>query len=405
MKSKQILVSLVAVFALLIIFSSNVSAFARIASVEVGDAEAVRFGQINVAASAGESLPVLVRFTADKNASDVRVQAELNSRGKDYQAETERFDVIAGGVYTKRLNVVMPKNIDPSERLSLEVKISNAAFGTSDRKVIPINAQRESYLLEILDAEMDTKASAGTVLPITIVLKNRGSHLAEDTFVTARIPTLGVQERAYFGDLSAVDKADPDKEDAAERILFVRIPENAKAGIYTVEIEATNDDSTSAVSKKIAISDTGAQSVVVSSSNSKNFAVGEKTTYSMTILNSGNKAKIYTLATESLSEDFKLTLNEPVIVVPAGNSKVLDIDATASNTGSYGFTVSVTSDGALVKKETFTAKVEGKKGVEGNTTVVLTVILAIVFVVLLVVLIVLLTRKPEKTKEFGESYY
>jgi len=37
--------------------------------------------------------------------------------------------------------------------------------------------------------------------------------------------------------------------------------------------------------------------------------------------------------------------------------------------------------------------------------VALTVILAIIFVVLLVVLIVLMGKKPEKSEEFGESYY
>ncbi len=405
MESKQILVSLVAVFALLIVMTSSVSAFAQITSVEVNGAEAVVFGQINVAASAGEIIPVRVLFTARQNASDVRVQADLSSRSKDYTAETERFDVVAGGVYAKTLNVQIPAKIDSSERLNLEVKIRNAPSGTVDRKVIPINAQRESYLIEILDAEMETKVSAGTVLPITIVLKNRGSHFAEDTFVTARIPALGVQERAYFGDLSAKDQSNPDKEDAVERVLFVRIPDNAKAGIYAVDVEASNADSTATVSKKIAVSDTGVQSLVVSSTTSKNVAVGEKVSYRMTVLNSGNKAKIYSFTVESLSEDLKVDLDNAVVIVPAGSSKDLNVDAIASNAGTYAFTVSVNSDGNLVKKETFAAKVDGKKAIEGNATVVLTVILAIVFIVLLIVLIVLLTRKPEKTKEFGESYY
>ncbi|MBM3232721.1 hypothetical protein FJZ18_00960 [Candidatus Pacearchaeota archaeon] len=405
MKSNKILVSLVAAFTLLIVMASGVNAFAQISSIEVNNAEAVVFGQINVAATAGESLPVRVLFVARQNASDVRIKAELSSRGKDYSTETERFDVIAGGIYSKTLKVQMPLNLNPSEKLHLNVEIKNSAFGTADQKTIPINAQRESYQLEILDAEMDTKVNAGAVLPITVVIKNRGSHFAEDTFVTVRIPALGIQERAYFGDLSARDQAEPDKEDAVERMLSVRIPDNAKAGIYAVEIEATNDDSTVALSKRVAISDNGGESMVVTSSNSKTFAVGEESTYRMTILNSGNKARVYTLAVETLSENLNVELADSVVVIPAGSSRALDIDVTASKEGAYAFAISVISDGNLVKKETFAAKVEGKEAFEGNATVVLTVILAIVFIVLLIVLIVLLTRKPEKTKEFGESYY
>jgi preprotein translocase subunit SecG len=66
------------------------------------------------------------------------------------------------------------------------------------------------------------------------------------------------------------------------------------------------------------------------------------------------------------------------------------------------------SNGDLVESKEFAANVEGTSlntGFSGNTAVVLTVVLAIIFVVLLVVLIVLLTRKPQKTQEFGESYY
>ncbi len=50
-------------------------------------------------------------------------------------------------------------------------------------------------------------------------------------------------------------------------------------------------------------------------------------------------------------------------------------------------------------------QVEGKSVASKNPITVLTVILAIVFLVLLVVLIVLIGKKPNKSEEFGESYY
>ena len=66
------------------------------------------------------------------------------------------------------------------------------------------------------------------------------------------------------------------------------------------------------------------------------------------------------------------------------------------------FDVNVFSSEKLLEKVTLKLNAEGKAV---NPIVVLTVVLAIIFLVLLVVLIVLIGRKPQKTEEFGESYY
>src|SRR3989338_7224450 len=97
---------------------------------------------------------------------------------------------------------------------------------------------------------MDSEAKAGDVLAIDVVLKNRGSHFSEDTFVVVRIPALGIQDRAYFGDLAPVDEPvydyfgedyiQSDEVDSAERRLFLKIPSSAPVGVYVVEVEAVN---------------------------------------------------------------------------------------------------------------------------------------------------------------------
>jgi len=84
--------------------------------------------------------------------------------------------------------------------------------------------------------------------------------------------------------------------------------------------------------------------------------------------------------------------------VAAGSSKVIKVSPES------GAKVNVfTINGELVSTVTFDSKIESDS--VSNSVVILTVILAIVFLVLLVVLIVLITKKPEKTDEFGESYY
>ncbi|MDP3881364.1 MAG: hypothetical protein Q8Q31_00605 [Nanoarchaeota archaeon] len=414
MKTEKFVVLLVAIFALAIASLGNVSAYADIRSVEINDVSVSQNSVNNFVGMAGDTLNVRVTFAATDNVADVRIRAEI-SGARDYSAVTERFDVVSGGIYTKHMTVRVPSNIDPDEALDLDISVTSRNNGEGDSETISLLAQRESYLVEILDVDADSRVVSGETLSLDVVLKNRGRHFAEDTFVRARIPALGIEERAYFGDLSAVDQPiidghedRLDKEDSAARRILLRIPSNAKPGVYTIEVEAYNADSTTTVTKKVAVVGSGDESMVVSPAKSKTFRAGGSAEYSLTLVNSGNKVKVYTVTIDAPS-GLVANTNSPILAIPAGSTDTVKVDVSAAKAGVYDFTVTVQSDGELVSKESFIANVEksgvGGTTIGGNTTVLLTVILAIIFIVLLVVLIVLLTRKPERQREVGESYY
>ena len=395
MTNAKHLVSFVALLALVILSVTSVSAFATIQNVEVNGV-----ATNDIAAFAGETLSVRVTFVADDDAEDVRVKAWLAGES-DLAVSSGRFDVIDGSLYTKVMNVGMPSNIDPAEDFSLWVVIENRNDGIGDSEEITVNAQRESYVVQVLDVNMDTRVRAGDNLAFDIVLKNRGRHLAEDTFVRIKIPALGISERAYFGDLSAVDQSDPDKEDAVERRMNVYIPMNTAPGIYDVEIRTFNADSDATVLRKVAIVGGARESTIVASAvNSKTFAVGEEGVYSLTIVNTGDNIRVYRLALDSSDKELNVDVDEPFVVVPAGTSKTVKVRASASEAGIYGFSVNVYSGSELANKYDFSAKVKGSKGFASSSdaAVLLTVILAIIFVVLLVVLIVLLTRNHREPR-------
>lgn len=422
MKSKTFVVLLVtAVFALAMFLVASVSAngasapeLGTITDIEVNGVDVVENGAsvaVNLAPFAGQTLPVEITFAASKDVSNVRVKAWISGE-KEYAVSSNRFNVFNGSTYPWLFSVPVPFDIDPTEDLKLKVSVESK--DGSVEAVVPLAAQRESYLVEILDVVADTEVKAGEMLALDIVLKNRGLEFSEDTFVRVKISALGVEERAYFGDLSPVDQGgddEPEKEDAAERRLFLRVPSNAKPGAYVVEIEAFNDDSSTILTKKVNVVGVGQDSRVVSAVKEKSFALGEKGSFSITLVNAGSKLSIYELVTEASDKKLDVSVEEPIVVVPAGSSRTVKVETSAQTAGEYAFTVNVYSDGELVAKESFTANVDKTKAastiVAGgtNTTVLLTVVLAIIFVVLLVVLIVLLTRKPEKEKEFGESYY
>lgn len=412
MTSKTIFVSIFAVFALVALMVTGVSAAATNEHVTINDLEVNgvdALGGVDLAEFYGNSVPVRVQFVADSLpgavSEDVRVKAWISGASGN-SAVTERFDVLQDRTYSRTLSVVIPNDLDDDELeegLTLNVIVESKDDGTLSQVKVDLTVQRESYVLNVLDVDMQSEISAGNVLNLDVVLKNMGRKLADDAFVVARIPALNVEDRAYFGDLSAVDQSHPDKENTNERRLTLRVPSNAPAGIYVVEIEAYNEDSITTLTRKVVVNGASADTLIVSPLASKLFAVGEETQYSVTLVNTGSRVQVYEFVVDSTS-GLRVSADEPVVAVPAGTSKTVMFTAVADSQGKHSFAVNVHSGSELVKTLNFSANVEGGR-VTGDATVILTVILAIVFVVLLVVLIVLLTRQPEKSEEFGESYY
>jgi len=400
MKATKIWISLVAVFAVVLLMS-NASAFGSISSVEVSGVNAL--SSADIAAFAGQTIPVRVVFSATEDASDVKVKAWI--AGEDGLAvSSSRFDVISGSLYSKLLAVTVPSSLDPDETLALEISVENRNDGVADQKSVSLTGQRESYELDVLSVSMDSSVQTGSTLVADVVVKNRGRQLAEDTYVKATIPALGVETKVYLGDLAPVDQTDPEREDSVEGRIYLDIPSDASSGVYTLELEAYNSDSLTTMSKNFAVVGASADTLVASPIRSKTFAAGEEGSYSVTIVNTGSNARIYELVLET-SGGLALDAETPLVVVPAGTSETVKVFASASENEDYSFTVKIISNGELVEEVDFTANVEGRKAFAGDTAVLLTIVLAIIFVVLLVVLIVLLTRKPERVEDLTESYY
>ncbi len=414
MSQKNLLVLLVSVFALAAVSAQSASAFGQITGVEIAGVQVIG-GSIDLANFAGDKVPIFVTFTADSGtgelAKDVRIKTWISGESQN-SAVSDKFVVLAGKTYTKLVYLDVPADLNDEldETRSLEIVVESRT-DTADEVSIDFTVQRESYIVEILSVDMQPQVNTGEPLVVDVVIKNRGRHTADDVFLDLTIPELGLETRTYFGDLTPTDQGgdEPEKDDAAERRAYLRIPANVEPGLYTVVLEASNDDSYDRVERRVLV--VGGElenTLVVSASQSKTFNVGEAGKYTLTLVNRGNVVKVYELVAKS-QENLNVDLKDNLVVVPAGSSRTVEIEAKSSIRDEYTFTVDVLTDsGTPVTQETFRANVvegNGSTGFAANTTVLLTVILAIIFVVLLVVLIVLLTRKPETKEEFGESYY
>ncbi|MDP2628790.1 MAG: hypothetical protein Q8P15_02750 [Nanoarchaeota archaeon] len=376
MNTKQIFVSFLAIATVLILVA-NVSAGLAVNTVKVDD---TNVANNDVSIVAGDTISVKVSFTSDVDASDVKIKAELEGDKVDVYAVTNSFDVIANQVYPeKELTLKVPYELKDqvSDDISLTIKVWNGDF--KDTQEYTLKVQRPSYDAYIMSISTTQTIKAGELFPVDVVLKNAGYNDLDDLYVTAKIAALGVQKSAYFGDLVAVEdnSNDDDDVDTVSGRIYLQVPYNVEAGVYDLEVIASNTDTTSSTVKQVVVQN-----------ELPNVAI--KSGDDLLVLNPTNTLKVYTVVTPS---------DQQVVVVPAGSSKTVSI---APQNGD--FEVQVFASGALVQTVPFTgAQDQGTSGT--SSVVILTVILAIVFLVLLVVLIVLMGKKSDKAEEFGESYY
>ena len=393
MNTKQIWVSFLAIATILFLVATvSASEITTSYTVKVND-ENPYTSTISVLEN--ERITVQVSFTVNSgiNDTDVTVEARLNGDKENTDAETSVFDIESGARYTKTLVLRVPAGLKDkvSDSLKLEIKISGKDHET-DLPGITLKVQRESYSIQ-LQSVMTGTMKAGQVVPVDVVLKNVGYNNLDDLYVTVKIAALNVQKSAYFGDLVSIEdnSNNNDNTDTVSGRIYLEIPYSAKAGVYALEVEASNGDTTINGVKEVTISNEFSGGNIVVSGDS------------LLIVNPTNEVLVYRLVPEPTSA-LSVSLSQNVVAIPAGSSKTVDVTATGSVTGTYNYKINVFSlNGELLYVVNMTKNVSGTGGT--SPIIALTVILAIIFVVLLVVLIVLMGKKSEKAEEFGESYY
>ncbi|RLG12608.1 hypothetical protein DRN73_01985 [Candidatus Pacearchaeota archaeon] len=378
MNAKKLIVSFFAV-ACMILLAATVSAagVTNNLNVKLNDEDV---SSNNLAVIAGDTVNVRVAFNSIIDSSDVTVKAEIEGDKADVSDMTPSFDVENGKRYVKTLNLEVPYELkdELSEDITLTVTVKKNG-NVKTVKEYSLRVQRPSYEANVMSIVTANTVDAGENFPVDIVLKNIGYNDLSDLYVSAKISAIdGVERTVYFGDLVAIenDSKDDDSTTTNGRI-FLQMPYDVESGIYTLEIEVSNDDLDLSKTKQIVVNNDFPSTVMKAGND-------------LLIVNPTEKLKIYKVVSPT-SESF--------VTVPAGESKTVEVSPDSED-----YTVNVlTMSGELVGSFTFQS-VEEEKSVT-SPIVVLTVILAIIFLVLLVVLIVLIGKKPEKAEEFGESYY
>jgi len=400
------------VFLVAVVLASSFVMAAEIASDISVEANDNLVGSKTIGITAGKTLDLSVSFTSVTNEKDVTVKAWIDGYRDEIEQETERFDVSANRTYTEKLSLAIPGDLNISDDFKLIVRI--ASKNKEDQQRYQLTIQRPSYDIEILSTEFVREVKDGDNLQVNVVVKNRGSHKVEDTYIKARISELGIEKKVYAGDLVSVDcEENCDKEDAVEKTLVLEIPKGTKSGKYAMTIEAYNDDSSSTVTQDVTVK--GAEAAgkveVLTPQLTKEVQVGSKEIYRIEIVNPTSETKVITISTPAALEKagVKITSNPSVVTIPANSAESVEITVEATNqttAGSYTVPITVGSDGET-KEIGITAnvvKVKAQPTGLSRPLFTLAIVLGILFVVLVAVLFTTM-KKPEKLGEEETTYY
>ncbi|MDP4012442.1 MAG: hypothetical protein Q8R00_02445 [Candidatus Nanoarchaeia archaeon] len=401
---------------LLALMISTVAVFAAsddydIRSVEVND---VDLNGATFDVERGEVLNIEVLIDGLNDVDDVRVKAEIDGyEHGDVEDRTSLFEVEAGKVYKKTLNLVVPNDIDASEDYTLKIKVSDKNNEEEFNVSLHIDEQRHN--LGVFDVIVSpNRVEAGRPVFITALIENLGSKKEENVKVTASIPELGVVASGYVGELVTslqedAGTGDDDEEDSQLIDLTLRIPEDAESGNYNVVITVEFNRGQDVVTTTETISVDGVEksnteTLISIDASSKDVKYGEESTYKLMIANIGTVRGIYSV--EVVGTDLWATSRvEPAFITvdpdATGEAKVYLSAKKDAETGTHAFVVKVKEGKNIVSEMTLNANVV-ERNLLGGLRSALTAIF-IVLVVVLVVLGIILAFKKMGSDSFDEE--
>ena len=356
--------SLLTVFLIGVLMSATVLADINIDWVKVnGDEVSDSTTNFILDVDRGEDIDVKVRLTATEDHDDVQVEAALRGIDSSDSVDdiTDTFDMKADVSYTKKLSLPLIQKID-IDNYMLRIRISDKTSPTTEKNYeLDIGTKRHDIEIRDVVLSPDTEVKAGRALLSTVRLRNRGEKDEDGVKVVVSIPDLGVSAADFIDELKAEGE---DDDQATTEEMFLRIPDNAETGEYTVRVEVYFDDMDKKNVKETTIFVLGEDKVVeepkaeektiITVAVGKQNAVqgGAEVAYPIALTNAGTSSKTYTISADGAAwANFRVSPSN-VLVIDAGDSKACTVfvatggDAPA---GEQTFTVTITSGDKVLK--------------------------------------------------------
>jgi len=193
----------------------------------------------------GDEFEVKVHVKSNASIDNVNIEAELSGDIHDdvIGDDTKTFDMKAGVTYVKKLNLKLTKRME-QDRYTLYVDIRGRYENQASKTYsLEIDAQKHDIEIRDIILSPENEVKAGRALLVTARVKNRGEEKEEDIKVKASIPALGISASDYIDQLDEEGCVDTNCDDSTtSEELYMRIPDCAEPGEYTVRTCADFDD-------------------------------------------------------------------------------------------------------------------------------------------------------------------
>jgi uncharacterized membrane protein len=434
MKNLMKLVSVLVLF----IISLSVATAAQITAIQevkidgdvlcaVGDASCTQPNVLGL--EKDDEFKVKVQLRSIVALDDVQVEAFIRGFDSNDLIEdiSDVFDAKANVTYYKTLTLKLPLRMD-QDTYKLRVIVSDRD-NTENVENYELEIDSVRHGLEIRDVIISPESTvkAGRALLVSARIKNRGESSEEDVKVKVSIHELGISASDYIDEIDEEDCTSDDCDDSVtSEELYLRIPDNARTGDYTLQVQVEFDDGDETETKTSTIHVVGVdeqpvetevtKTIITIGPESQEVTKGVASVYPITLTNAGTNSRTYTIMVDSADwATFKISPSNVVVLNPS-ESKAVYVYATAAATASAGehiFSVTVKSGDKELKQVALKADVKGseaaaatgwskvKKALEWG----LGILVVLIVILGLIIGFNKLKGEDEEEKDESQTYY
>ena len=353
-----------------------------------------------------DELNVRIRLSSPTRVDDVVVTAFVSGYefgGISDSLRIHRMD--PGRALTRDLNLKLPHLMDDGEyKLRIIVTDRDSSALVEEFDIAVGLDEHKLVISDVIFFEKDT-FSPGESLYGVVRLRNMGDRDYDNVRVNMRVPGLDIRTADFMNMIRA-------GETRSSSELFMRIPMDAKPGVYDVIVEVDYHHFRT-TSRTFSIEVVGrdapavepTRTVVSAATEPQTVSVGSSAVYPITISNLGSHSRTYTLKIEAAGEwaDFRISPSN-LVLLEGYEAKTVYLHVTP-NAGAQEtniFVLSV-SDGKDVSQVAFQTDVTHSQDVTGFRRALEIGLIVLVVLLVVIGLIVAFTRLAARDEEDEEE--
>ncbi len=356
----------------------------------------------------GENVEVQLRFSAEADFDNARISVFIEGYEHSTLVDTtEIFAVKEGKTYIKTLNIALPEDMNSQESYKLRIIGANDLSGITYKDYeLYVDTARDR--VDVLDLVMTPSSGVepGQNIIANVRMKNRGQQDQDSVKVLVEIEELGVKESSYVSNLNSNEVATSD-----DMLLFV--PEDAKAGQYTVKVTLSYDDGYESSFQEFNLNVLDAKTIVeknllVSFKNNIDLVASEENTFTVVVANPNTASKPISLVSmENAWADVEVSPS--LAMVKAGEDVKFTVTVSPKDavSGEKTLTLNIkegTNQVSEISVSTYVAPSDSINWVN----VALAVLLIVAIIVLLALVVSIAKRRGNNDEDevaSNEEYY